>query len=389
MRLRAKATGLGRLNVAFVVKTLDSRGGGAERVLSQVTAALAELGHQVTLVSFDSPDSPDFYEIDSRIRRVWLAAGRRNRRTSISDAVKRIVALRREARRLRPDMVVGFLHSAYVPLALAMTGTGLPVVASEHIVYDHYRRHPVEGLLLRITARLYSRVVIVSEAVRQTFPPVLRNRMTVIENPVEVRPRQQPRRLITERDVILTVGRLVAQKDQSTLIAAFARVADDHPEWTLRIVGEGELRDRLEAQARELGLADRVEFPGPTREIWREYAAARIFVLPSTYESLGLATAEALSAGLPSIGFADCPGTNELIQDEVNGLLVGPGDRVTGMANALARLVSSPEERRRMAAAAPASVKQLSVQAVASRWEELLSRLAHGRSLPAIELHAK
>ena len=281
MRLRAKESEHCCLNIAFVVKTLDSRGGGAERVLAQVTGELAGRRHDITLVSFDTADSADFYEIDPRVKRVWLAAGRRGSPTSLTDALKRVTALRREMRRINPDIAIGFLNSAYVPLGLAMIGTGKPVIASEHIVYGHYRHHPVDGLILRSTAPLYARIAIVSEAVRQTFPPRLRNRMTVIENPVDAGFMPVPDDNVAKRDVILTVGRLVPQKDQGTLIAAFARIAGSHPDWTLRIVGEGELSSQLKALARKLGIGDRVELPGATREIGREYASARIFALSS------------------------------------------------------------------------------------------------------------
>src|SRR5215210_4347993 len=94
----------GRMKLAFVVKTLDSRGGGAERVLTEVTSALARLGHDVTMISMGTAEERDFYPVDLAIQRVWLGAGKSHARSSAVDVVKRIAALRSALIALRPDV---------------------------------------------------------------------------------------------------------------------------------------------------------------------------------------------------------------------------------------------------------------------------------------------
>lgn len=177
---------------------------------------------------------------------------------------------------------------------------------------------------------------------------------------------------------ILSVGRLFPQKDQKVLIDAFARVAVRFPEWRLRLFGDGPLRSDLEAQVERAGLADRVELPGKSDDISAEYSSAQMFVLPSLYESFGLATAEALVHGLPAVGFADCPGTNELIEHDVNGRLAGGGDRVGALAAEMAALMESPELRARLAANGPRSMARFGIASVADRWEDVLQTAAKG-----------
>ena len=128
----------------------------------------------------------------------------------------------------------------------------------------------------------------------------------------------------------------------------------------------------LEAQVLALGLCRRILLPGAMRDIDADYAAAQLFALPSRYESFGLATAEAMSHGLPVIGFADCAGTNELIVAGQNGLLIAGADRVGALAGALASLMHSPEERARLGAGARSSLQHVSIDQVADRWEALL-----------------
>jgi glycosyltransferase involved in cell wall biosynthesis len=98
--------------------------------------------------------------------------------------------------------------------------------------------------------------------------------------------------------------------------------------------------------------------------------------MPSIYESFGLATAEALAFRVPAVGFADCPGTNELIQDGRNGILVGGPDAVHALAEGLSRLMDSAPLRAQLGQAGPDSVRRFSLAAVADRWEEVLRTVA-------------
>ena len=104
--------------------------------------------------------------------------------------------------------------------------------------------------------------------------------------------------------------------------------------------------------------------------------AASLGAAPSPYESFGLATAEALAAEVPAVGFADSPGTNEIIQDNVNGLLVSGPDRVEALANGLARLMVDEKLRRKLGKAGPASVAKYGVEPVTDQWEDLLRSIA-------------
>src|SRR3954451_5032486 len=233
------------MKVAFVIKTLDTSGGGAERVLTQVTSELVRRGHQVTLITFGKKGEPDFYPVDPAIRRVWLDVGDVQARSGVMEVVRRVNSLRRTVSDLAPDVAIGFMHSAYVPLALALAASRIPVIASEHISYDHFRGRPLEALALRATASLYARMTVISNAIRSNFPDYLARRMEVIPNPVaSICRRADP--IGGGSKILLNVGRLAEQKDQRTLLSAFARVAPAHLDWTLRIIGQGPLRSELE-----------------------------------------------------------------------------------------------------------------------------------------------
>lgn len=364
------------LSLLFATKSLAVPGGGAERVLAELTSALAERGHDVTVASFDLSGVPPFYRFDDRVQLIPLGIGRADRGSGPLEVVRRMRVLRQLARRLCPDVAVGFMHSTYVPLAFGLARSGIPAVGSEHIIYEHYSNHPLQRFLLLAAGRFLAAVTAISTTMRDGFPEPLQSKMHAIPNPVRLIGRRNRGERKMKARTLLNVGRLEKQKDQATLIAAFAKVTGRFPDWRLRIIGEGPLRGGLEAQVAQLGLSDRIELPGAVSDIEREYAAADIFVMPSLYESFGLATAEALASGLPAIGFADCPGTNELIGDEVNGLLVRGEDRAEAIAAGLARLMGDDDLRAAIGAAGPASVEKYSLAAVADQWEVMLRSVA-------------
>jgi glycosyltransferase involved in cell wall biosynthesis len=367
------------MRLLFVVKTLDSRGGGAERVLTLVTSGLASRGHKLSLVSFGAADDPDFYPVDGRVGRIWLHSGDVQARSTTGEVWRRILLLRRTIKAMAPDVAIGFMHSAYVPLALAALTSGVPVVASEHILYNHYASFPLEALALRLTAPLCARMTVISDPIRRSFPPTLAGRMEIVPNPVLASGRfADP--IGGRWKIILSVGRLSAQKDQRTLIEAFARVAKARPAWVLRILGEGPLRPMLENVIDELKLRGRVQLPGAVEDIDREYESAQMFVVSSRYESFGMATAEALAHGLPAVGFADCPGTNEIVHDDRNGILVHGPDRVAVLAAGLAQLMDSSALREKLGGHGPSSVERYSLDGVVDRWEDLLQSVRSRRA---------
>lgn len=358
------------MKILFLIRALGGVAGGAERVLSEVASELAKRGHLVEVASHDGPDVEDFYPLDSRIVRHRLGkAG--------AGAIRDLLS------RNKPDVAVGMMYSAYLPLALAAYGTGLPIVASEHTAYAHYRSRPLLALALRAAAHRFAAITVPSTKVQKGFPRPVERHMKVVPNPVA---QATGNRIEGRGPVLLAVGNLRAEKGHAQLIDAFARLAAQYPEWRLRIVGEGELRGELERQAAKLGITDRVELPGAVTAIEREYARAAIFAMPSHYESFGIATAEALAAGVPAIGFADCPGTNELIIDGVNGVLVEGFDRVRVLADGLAKLIGSPKLQEQLGLAGPRSVEGFKISTVADQWEKLLQDALTMKQNPAFPL---
>ncbi len=353
---------------------MNNPGGGAERVLTDVASGLVARGYEVAVLSFDLPGGDSYYPLNEKIQRIELGIGSTSSPATALGTLKRIVAMRSRIRKYSPDVAVGFMHSMFIPLGLALLGTSIPMIGSEHIVWHHYRSRPLQRLLMHLAPFLTKRITCVSEQALVSYPPRLRQKMVVVANPVSVQ--GQGRADVAgsrrPRKILLTVGRLAAQKDHATLIEAFAAIADRLPDWDLRIVGEGELRPTLESMIAGFGLTERVLFPGATKDIVAEYLSAQLFVLPSSYESFGLTAAEALAHGLPAVCFDDCPGVNNLIRPGVNGDFAdGKGNRAASLAETLHALMKDDALRVGLAEESKWTPDKNHLQHILDSWEKL------------------
>ncbi|MGD1929083.1 MAG: glycosyltransferase family 4 protein [Leptolyngbyaceae cyanobacterium] len=363
------------MKLLFGIKAMNNPGGGAERVLATVANGLADRGHEVAVLTFEQPGGQSFYPLNHTIQRLDLGIGSTVHPATTSETLKRLPALRRAVLQYAPNVAIGFMHSIFIPLGLAMLGTSIPIIASEHIVPKHYQsRRFIETVLLSATPLLVRRITCVSEQVRLSYPFYLRKSMVVIANPVAGSPAFSPTKQPSKAaKTLLAVGRLESQKDHATLIEAFSQIAVALPQWQLKIIGDGRLREHLESQIQALNLGDRISLPGSTQNIAAEYQTADLFVIPSKYESFGLTTIEAQNYGLPAVGFKDCQGTNQLIEPGINGDLVdGADNRVMALATTLKKLMSSECLLQTLSNGTVVSLESYRIENVLDRWEALL-----------------
>jgi glycosyltransferase involved in cell wall biosynthesis len=146
--------------------------------------------------------------------------------------------------------------------------------------------------------------------------------------------------------VMISVARMVQQKDFSTLLKAAAGLTGD---WQLWLIGDGPNRAQLEAQTIELGLTGRVHFLGARRDVPELLAKADLFVLASRWEGLPISINEAMRAGLPVVA-SNVGGVSEQVTDGVSGFLT-PATDVESLRGKLQTLIDSPELTKRMGAA--------------------------------------
>jgi phosphatidylinositol alpha-1,6-mannosyltransferase len=159
---------------------------------------------------------------------------------------------------------------------------------------------------------------------------------------------------------LICVGRLIERKGQHHLIQAVKRLLDQGIDVALDLIGTGDAQASFEAQARALGMGEKVRFMGyvPREKIAAHYAAAHVFVLPSYNEGMSVATLEAMAAGLPLV-VTRTGGTADLVEEGVNGWTFpwGDGESLTGH---LRRLAVDRSLARRLGAASRTRAAQFS-----------------------------
>jgi len=258
---------------------------------------------------------------------------------------------------------------------LAAVLTGVPVVGHLHSPWAHLR--PMHGERAGVLARRWSslkanaRTALERRAVRHylaasdevaTFHRShVRAPIGIARNgvdldrfaPTTAQSRREARRALqlpTDARVLICVGRLATGKGQDELIATLPAISDA----VLVIVGEGDRRESLVAQATELGVLDRMLFVGERTDVEALLPAADIFAFASLSEGLPLAVLEAMATSLPIVAY-DLPGLRSVVTDRHDGRLVPLGDRAA-LAVAIEGLLDNERERIGMARAARATV---------------------------------
>jgi sugar transferase (PEP-CTERM/EpsH1 system associated) len=172
----------------------------------------------------------------------------------------------------------------------------------------------------------------------------------------------------------ISVARLSHEKDFGTLIAAVHKVVSAVPEFKLQIVGDGPERQKLESQARELGLGPHVEFLGERTDIPSLLAGAAFFVTSSLTEGISLTLLEAMAVGLPIVA-TSVGGNPEIVVANETGLLV-PAQDVDKLADAMISMSQSAEVRTQMGRAGCNRVAEhFDVQRMARDYEQIYSEL--------------
>jgi glycosyltransferase involved in cell wall biosynthesis len=353
--------------------------GGAARVAVYLAQAWTEMGRKVTILTTDDGLTPPFYPIPKDVVHVALdlRGDSHHFLSAVTANFSRLSRLRHALRTSQPDLVVSFIDGNNILCLLATRIlTPVPVIVSERT--DPHGRSIGRAweFLRNLTYPWADCLVTQSQHALSYFSPRIQSRGRVIPNPIYRPPAASDSASGRTRPLVLSLGRLQKVKGHDQLIDAFALVAQEFPDWDLCIHGEGPDRRALNDQIRAHGLEGRITLGSNIADVGSRLRDADLFVLPSRTEGFPNALAEAMAWGLPVISFACASGPSELIRQELDGILVPPGD-VPALAKAMARLMSDPIERHRLGARAPEVLQRFSPSRVMELWESAVQFASH------------
>ena len=375
------------MKIVYCIRATYNPGGMERVLLNKVSWLVKRMGWDVTIATTDQQGRQPFYPFPEEVRMVDLGIDYAD--DNDKNVFKKIVGYLRRRRihkerltallmREKADIVVSLYpsESSFIPdikdgsrkvlelhfckffrLQYGRGGLGL---------IDRWRTRQDERI-----ARKFDRFVVLTEEDKGYWGEM--PNITVIPNAaVFVKNKRSD---LTVKKVI-AAGRLDYQKGFDRLIQAWEMVQRDgkFADWILNIFGQGEWHDMLEDMIVGKGLCDSLYINKPTNGIWDEYVNSSILVMTSNYEGFGMVLVEAMACGVPTIAF-DCKcGPRDIIDHGKNGLLVPDGD-ISGLAEAMMRLMADEEERRAMSRNALKVVDTYSEEAVMAKWIALFSNL--------------
>ena len=432
------------MKLLFVAANLGA--GGAERVMSLLANQFVEKGYKVEFVFLKK--DVRYYPLQQQVT-ITLA----NNECESDSLTKKLLWMRRYIKKQKPDVVFAFRISIYLVTLLSLIGIKVPVIASERI--DPNYNSILEKILQRILLPLTDWFVVQTSTIKAYYPKFIQRKTSIIFNPVSEKVFEvlnenktsydndddnenylntktsvdkgidTEKRISQKEKKIISVGRLHHQKNQKMMIEAFARVADDFPEWKLVIYGEGPERaklekliaslnendsylntkiteglmvngdrlmvnddrlmvnddrlmvngDRLMVNGDRLKISSRILLPGRSEKVIEEMNKSEIFAFSSDYEGMSNAVVEAFCIGLPIIT-TKVSGTEDFIKDGENGFLLDIGD-TDGMEKAMRMLMSNEVLRRKMGEKNRMEAEQFKIEHIFQQWEDVVNKVVN------------
>ena len=352
--------------------------GGAERVAANLCNGWAVRSDTVTLVATYSRGGGNVYPLHPAVRFIFLADKITPSRLRWLTQVRRLWALRQLTKVTNADVVVSFLTNVNVASIVATLGLRVPTLVAEHS-YPPKMATPVSLALLRkLTYPFATRVVMLTQlGLKWLHQAIPRAAGEVVSNPVVYPlPVGEPSCVVGtvvpgDRHLVIGVGRLAQEKQFDHLIEAFASLAPHFSDWVLAIVGSGPLEDDLKRLGRQLGVADRVYFPGRVGNLGDWYARADLFVLSSSFEGFPGALVEAMSYGCAVVSYDCASGPGEIIHDGKDGILVDPKAGIASLGDAMRILMADGAKRERLGKAAEAVRERYSLPNTLAQWDRV------------------
>lgn len=340
--------------------------GGAERVMVNLTKYFSENNYDTVLVT-SFRDAWE-YPVASTVRRLSLEETE-IKQSRLKRNISRIAKLRALCKQEKPDVLVSFMEEPNFRAILATRG--LPVKTLVSVRNDPNKEYAgkLGWFVGKVLLPMADGCVFQTGDAQKWFPKRLQKKSEIIYNAVKEEFYSVERKPI--RGEIVTCGRLTEQKNHKLLINAFAEVQKIYPYATLKIYGEGALREELQDQINTLDLNEKVFLMGATNNVAKALQTADLFVLSSDYEGMPNALMEAMAAGVPCIS-TDCPcgGPRELFAEELSDKLVQCGN-VEELAEKICKALEAAEngmkEKNRAKAFRPVRVNAM--------WEEYIMKI--------------
>ena len=323
----------------------------------------------------------------------------------LTNDIPTVIPLSPSIDRLLPAFKLDVIHTHH-PFLLGQTAAvkaqelNLPLVFTFHTQYREYTHYiplPMEIVQnflkdavdhwMRDYMRGCQHIIIPSESMREILVKQygLKNNFTVIPTGIDLgayrtaNGKKIRKKKHWENDIVMiSVGRLASEKNWEVLLNAVALVLKDVPQFRLVLIGDGQDRKNLEDLTKELGIRKRVTFLGALAfsEIPAYMKAANLFGFASITETQGLATLEAMAAGLPVVA-VDASGTRDILKNRQQGYLVE--NNAEALAAGIKKLLSNPERMQKFAEASLKKAQSFNIELLTKKLLTVYEQAIHDK----------
>ena len=349
--------------------------GGAERVMTSLANSLS-LYNDVTFVTMEGKE--DFYSVESRVKRIKLdlpmCQDKRIKKMIqlIPIEIKRIKYIKNILQSEKPDIVISFLFTTNIFTAICSTKDNIPFILSERSDPSQYSF--VKKIIMKHYYSKSNGFVCQSEFMKEYAEKTynLKN-VEVIPNPISKNQYSLDR--CDKNNKIISVGRLVPQKNQKMLIEAFKCVSNKHPDYTLHIFGSGPLKNDLIKLIKDTKMENKIFINDPQSEVIKNNRDAKIFVLSSDYEGYPNVLVEAMSNGIISISTDfSTKAARDIIIDRQNGFLINTND-IYKLSSLLDDIMENYDNYKYIEKEARKIIDKISIEKISKNWDNYINKI--------------
>lgn len=364
-------------HILIICSRLDTPG-GIERAVVNTANLFSEKGHQVLLLIADPHgNEKSCYPVHPSIQIVWkpfsfgigIPGNGISRKWQLFRDIKALKKLLIDA---KPDTVITTEYPFSIAAVLTGLGNHIKLVAWEHQHHQWVRKNKFWKWLERRTYPKLFRVVCLNKTEADHF----RTFATVSQIPNFIQEIHSDHKAFDFKQ-LLTVGWLIPRKGTDLLLPVAREVLNRFPDFTWKLVGDGELKNQVADFIKKEKLEGRLLLVAPgTEAMDAVYRHAGLFVLPSRFEAFPMVLLEALSYGIPCISF-DCPsGPSSIITADEDGILVAP-ENTQLLTAAIIRVLEDASGRQRMTAQALKNIRRFDKESIYPMWEAIFNESRH------------